>query len=105
MRRRRSSRASSGPSMWKGRRSIADSTVLLMTTSLVGRVAGAQRCKRGPDLLREQLRLLPGGEVAALVDLVPVDEVAEGLLAPTPWRAVDLGREHSDRDREGRDVE
>src|SRR3712207_2747073 len=38
----------------------------------------AKRPERGADLLGEQLRLLPGGEVASLVDLVPVDEVAEG---------------------------
>src|SRR3712207_8123100 len=42
---------------------------------------------------------------SALVDLVPVDEVAEGSLAPAPRCPVDLCREHRDRDREGRDVE
>ena len=41
----------------------------------------------------------PSREVAALVDLVPVDEVAEGLFAPAPRGAVDLGRENRDRDR------
>src|SRR5918997_2148848 len=61
--------------------------------------------ERGADLRCEELRLLPGGEVTALVDLVPVDEVAEGPLSPAPRRAVDLGREHRDRHREGRDVE
>src|SRR5947209_15358045 len=57
------------------------------------------------DLRGEQLWLLPGGEVTALVDLVPVDEVAEGPLAPAPRRPVDLRREHRDRDRESRDVD
>src|SRR5829696_8869712 len=68
-----------------------------------GQLATRPEC--GSDLLGEQLRLLPSGEVAALLDLVPVDEVAEGPLAPAPRRAVDLGREHADRHREGRDVE
>jgi hypothetical protein len=57
------------------------------------------------DLRCEQLGLLPGGEVTALIDLVPVDEVAEGPLAPAPRRPVDLRREHRDRDRESRDAD
>jgi hypothetical protein len=36
----------------------------------------AKRTERGPQFVGEELRLLPGGEVAALVDLVPVDEAA-----------------------------
>src|SRR3712207_9275926 len=57
----------------------------------------AKRPERGSDLLGEQLRLLPGGEVASLLDLVPVDEVAEGPLPPAPRRAVDLGRRSEER--------
>src|SRR5688500_11098183 len=100
MRRRRSSRASSGTSTWKGRISTALSTVLLMAASV-----GAECPACGSDLPGEELRLRPGCGVAALVDLVPVDEVSEGIFAPAPRRGVDLGREHRDRDREGRDVE
>src|SRR4029453_11996783 len=63
----------------------------------------AQGPKRRPDLLREQFRFLPGREVAALVDLVEVDEVVVGLLGPAARRAVDLAREDGDG-RGGRDV-
>ena len=42
----------------------------------------AQCLERRPHLLREQLWLFPGGEVAALVDLVEVDEVGVDLLGP-----------------------
>jgi hypothetical protein len=42
----------------------------------------AQGPERHPELFREQFRLLPGGEVAALVDLVEVDEVGVGTLGP-----------------------
>src|SRR5205823_12808604 len=44
--------------------------------------SSAQRPERRPDLGREQLGLLPGGEVAALVDLVEVGEVGVDLLGP-----------------------
>jgi hypothetical protein len=36
----------------------------------------AQRLERGAHLGGEQVRLLPGGEVAAFAELVAVDEVA-----------------------------
>src|SRR5215218_6077439 len=42
----------------------------------------AKRPECGSDFFREQLRLLPRGEVAALVDLVEVDQVGVGLLCP-----------------------
>ncbi len=42
----------------------------------------AQRLERRPDLGREQLGLFPGGEVAAPVDLVEVDEGGVRLLDP-----------------------
>src|SRR3954451_5948194 len=70
MRRRRSSRASSEISTWKGRISV--STVLLITTSV-----GTQRPECGPHLGGEKFRLFPGGELAALVDLVEVSEGGE----------------------------
>jgi hypothetical protein len=40
----------------------------------------AERPERGSHLGREQLWLLPGSEVAALVVLVEVDEFVERLL-------------------------
>src|SRR5215216_5466560 len=97
MRRRRSSKASSGTSTWKGRISLAVSTVLLMTTS----VRSAQGPEGGPNLGGEQLRLLPGREVVALVDLVVVDEVGVGLLGPAPRGLVELVGEDAHRRRDG----
>ena len=43
-----------------------------------------------PDLGREELRLLPGGEVVALLDFVEVDEVGVGLLGPAPRGLIEL---------------
>src|SRR5689334_14428906 len=63
----------------------------------------AQLPEGSAQFLGEQLRLLPGGEVAAAVDLVPVDEVAEGSLAPAARCAVDLGGEDGHGDRHPRD--
>ncbi|HEX6555143.1 MAG TPA: hypothetical protein VF026_20430, partial [Ktedonobacteraceae bacterium] len=60
----------------------------------------AQGAERGPDLGREQLRLLPGGEVTALVDLVVVDGVGVPLLDPTARGPEDLARERGEADRE-----
>ena len=42
-----------------------------------------QRPEGSAQLLTEDLRLFPGGEVAALISLVPVDEVAEGASPQT----------------------
>src|ERR1700687_2042156 len=43
------------------------------------------------QVLTEDLRQFPRGEVAALISLVPVDEVAEGTLPPTSrWPMADL---------------
>ena len=39
-----------------------------------------QRPEGSAQLLTEDLRLFPSGEVAALISLVPVDEVAEGTF-------------------------
>src|SRR5215207_3968427 len=97
MRRRRSSRAASGMSTWNGRISLAVSTVLLMTTS----VRSAQGPEGGAELLGEELRLLPGREVVALVDLVEVDEVGIGLLGPGPRGLVELVGEDAHRRRDG----
>src|SRR4051812_35305736 len=94
MRRRRSSKASSGMLTWYGRMSLAGLTVLLMTTSVVG--GNADQCSdrnaARSHLVREEVRLLPGREVVALVDLVEVDEVGVGRLRPAPRRLIELSR-------------
>jgi hypothetical protein len=41
-----------------------------------------QRPEGSAQLLTEDLRLFPRGEVAALISLVPVDDVAEGTPPP-----------------------
>ncbi len=63
-----------------------------------GRTPGAlsQRGEPGADLAREERRLLPRGEVVALVDLVEVDQVAVRALGPTPRRPVEFTREDAD---------
>src|SRR6266446_2403429 len=58
-----------------------------------------QRLEGSAQLLTENLRLFPRGEVAALISLVPVDEVAEGTLPPNSRWSVDLGGKHGDPDR------
>src|SRR5439155_12280259 len=59
-------------------------------------VIGSQGAKRSAQFLGEELGLLPGGEVVALVDLVEVDEVGVGLLGPATGRLIELVREHAD---------
>ena len=61
----------------------------------------------GPDLGDEQLRLLPGGEVPALVELVVVDELGIGRSAQLPRHCVELVGEdaHGHRDRDALRVE
>ena len=44
----------------------------------------AKRSESCAKLRREKLRLLPGGEVPALVDLVEVDEVGVGAARSNP---------------------
>src|SRR5919198_3486021 len=58
---------------------------------------GSERC---PQLLREQLRLFPGGEVAAPVDLVEVGEAGVDLLGPAARRLDELVGEHRVSHRE-----
>ena len=62
----------------------------------------AQRSERRAQLRREQLRVLPHGEVAATVDLVEVGQLGEGATGPGLLGAKDLVREHRDghRDRD-----
>src|SRR5579859_7436202 len=46
-----------------------------------------------PQFLDEYLRLFPGCEVAATLDLIPMNEVGEGPLGPYPRRAEDFAGE------------
>jgi hypothetical protein len=63
-----------------------------------------QRPEGRAQLVAEYLGLFPRGEVAALVNLVPVDEVAERAVTPASRRRVDIGRENADGDWEFRDI-
>src|SRR4249919_912570 len=64
----------------------------------VGR--SSQRAERCPELSREDLRLLPGGEVSALVDLVEVGQGWVGLLDPAARGPDDLAGELRESDRD-----
>src|ERR1700679_3221266 len=57
-----------------------------------------QRSERGPHFLDEQGGLLPGGKVAAPVELVVVDEPGIGPLRPTTRRRIDFVWEDADGD-------
>src|SRR5438128_1509979 len=57
----------------------------------------AQRLEGSAQLGAEQPGLLPGGEVAALVELVVVDEIGIGPLGPVAGRLVELIREDAHR--------
>src|SRR5256885_11444128 len=59
-----------------------------------------QWTKGGAHLLAEDLRLLPGCEVTALVDLVEVNEVRIDLLGPAARRLEDLAGEDGERHRQ-----
>src|SRR5258708_4065122 len=60
----------------------------------------AQWLEGRAPLLREGLRLLPGGEVTALVHLVEVGDVGVGLLDPATRSPPDLPRERGEADRD-----
>src|SRR3954447_13992482 len=98
MRRRRSSICSSAMSMRNVRMSVVVSTAVLITPPLL-----AQRAERRPHLGRQELGLLPGGEVAAPVGLVEVGEAGENHLDPAARGREDLAGEvrvaHRNRDR------
>src|SRR5688572_23992883 len=59
----------------------------------------AKRPERRPDLLREESRLFPGGEVAAPVDLVEVREAGVDRLNPAARGSPDLAGERREADR------
>src|SRR3954468_3788178 len=68
----------------------------------VGRRSLAKRPERRSDLGGEELRLLPGGEVAAPVDLVEIAEGGVGHLDPALRGSPDLVGERREADRYGR---
>jgi hypothetical protein len=67
-------------------------------------VAVSDRIAEGPkaraNLLDKQLRLFPGREVSALVELVVVDQLGIRLLHPAPRRLLELIREGARRHRD-----
>src|SRR5687767_6727853 len=76
-----------------------------MCAPFVGFEMAAGSSTQGPEggayLAREEVRLLPGREVVALVDFVEVDEVGVGLLGPTPRRLIELARKDAHGGRDG----
>src|SRR3954469_10360230 len=69
--------------------------------------SSTQRTEGGSHLLREDLGLLPRGEVTALVDSVVVEEVRIRLLRPALRSGIELVREdgHSGWELDALDVE
>src|SRR6201989_1228368 len=67
----------------------------------MSRACSAQRAERRTQLFGEQLRLVPGGGVAAPFGLVEVDQVVVRLPGPAARRVDVLLREHRDRRRKG----
>src|ERR1700745_1375540 len=61
----------------------------------------AERPERGTDLVAEELRLFPGGEVAAHADLVKVGEGGIGAPGPGLRGPEDVFREDRDGHRDG----
>src|SRR6185369_6044963 len=57
-----------------------------------------QRPERGPHLGGEELRLFPGGEVAAAVGFVEVREAGVDRLDPAAWGSPDLVGERGEAD-------
>src|SRR6516225_3775801 len=60
----------------------------------------AQWSKACANLFRKELRLLPRGEVSALVDLMEVDQVAIGAPCPCLRGSIDIVRKYRDRHRQ-----
>ena len=100
--RRETSGARPPPSCFGGRASSAMGRRTIRSEG-DGLRARPERLERSADLGREQLRLLPGGEVSALVDLVEVGEGGVGLLDPgvrgSDALAGELGESDRDSDR------
>src|ERR1044072_7089733 len=73
--------------------------VAMMPWSYPGR--SAQRAERRPHLGGEELRFLPGGEVAAAVDLVEVREAWVDRLGPAARSREELAGERREADGDG----
>src|SRR5439155_10650062 len=82
-----------------------------ITCVLKGCPASTRRCpwcrspdrpERGSHLRREELRLFPGREVAALVDRIEVDHVRVARLDPAARRPPDLAWERRKAERDAR---
>src|SRR4030095_13132849 len=73
-----------------------------LPSACLSSLALAKRPERCAELVGEELRLLPGGEVAAPVDFVEVNEGGVALLRPAARRLILLarkdGRCNGDRD-------
>ena len=54
----------------------------------------AKRSESGAKLRGEKLRLLPGGEVPALVDLVEINQIAIGAAGPCLGRSIHVPRKY-----------
>jgi hypothetical protein len=59
-----------------------------------------QRLERGAQLGTVKLRLFPGREVAALIDLVEVNEFVKSAPSPRFWCSIELARKDRDGHRE-----
>src|SRR3954452_8205480 len=75
---------------------------LVVSDMLAPLGSSAQWPERGAELGREQLGLLPGGEVAAPVHLVEVGDVRVARVDPAAWRPPDLAGERREGERDGR---
>src|SRR5262249_11711073 len=64
-------------------------------------LAVAKRFERHAKFFREKLRLFPGREVAAFVDLIEIDEIGIRLLRPAARGRVDFVRKNAHGDRDG----
>src|SRR5215218_9693692 len=90
-------RSSAGPSGLELSHSVAPPSEGMCTWA--NTVHLAKRPERRSDLFGEQFRLLPGGEVAAAVDLVEVGGVGVDLLDPAARGREDLAGERREGDR------
>src|SRR5215207_721454 len=84
--------------------SSSDRTDLRLAKRRQGRTLGrgdlAERLERRAHLAGKQIGLLPGGEVAALVDLVEVTEVGIGRLDPAARGSPEFAGERGEADQD-----
>src|SRR5215216_7805691 len=94
-------RSSAGPSASELSHPVAPSSEGMWTREKTA-MGLANRPERCSELVREELRLLPGGEVAPPVDLVEVSEAGVGRLGPAARGSPDLAGERREADGNGR---